>query len=58
MIIVVLGVAAWGGLAVLLAIAVGRTIAEADRRDSLCCPHPESEAPETIRGEFRALIVR
>lgn len=56
----VLGVLAWVGLAVLVAIAIGRSIREADRREAAqrrsCCPH--DTAPATaVRGEFRAVVV-
>lgn len=55
----VIGAIAWGGLAVLVAIAVGRTIAERDRRERPdCCPHDESEAGPTVRGEFRSVVTR
>lgn len=58
-VVVTLAVVAWGGLATLLAIAIGRTIREADARElSSCCPHPESEVPETVRGEFRPAVVQ
>lgn len=59
MTVILIGVASWTGLALLLAIAVGRSISQADERELPdCCPHIESEAPETVRGEFRAVIVR
>lgn len=51
----------WGAVAVLGCIALGMCIADADRREvgpASCCPHPESEAPETVRGQFRAVVVR
>lgn len=55
----VLGVMTWGALATLLGIAIGLTIRAADRQElPPCCPHPEAEAPETVRGEFRALVIR
>lgn len=54
-----LGAGAWIGLGLLLGVAIGRTIRQGDERELPdCCPHIESEAPETVRGEFRAVIVR
>lgn len=59
MISVLVGGVAWTGLALLAAVAIGRSIRQADKRElPACCPHIESEAPETVRGEFRAVIVR
>lgn len=56
----VLVVVLWLLVAVLAAVALGMTIAAADRPTSRksCCPHPLADAPETVRGEFRALPLR
>lgn len=54
----VTGFIVWLLVGVVAAIAIGMSIAEADRREMKpCCPHPTSEAPETVRGEFRAVVV-
>lgn len=56
--VAVVGALVWIALAVLLAIAVGRTIKQADKREhGDCCPHPADEAPETVRGQFRAIVI-
>jgi hypothetical protein len=48
----------WSLVAIVLGLVVGMGIADADRRElKPCCPHPVSEAPETVRGEFRAIVV-
>lgn len=48
----------WTAVAAAGCIALGQTIAMRDKQVPSCCPHPESEAPETVRGEFRAVVVR
>lgn len=68
----VIGVLVWVGLGLLVTIAIGRSIREADRQEAArreaershhagaakaCCPHPPEQAPETVRGEFRAVVV-
>lgn len=53
------GFLAWGGLALMVAIAVGRTISRRDTAERpACCPHPESDVPDTVRGEFRAVVIQ
>lgn len=50
--------AVWIAVAVVAAVAIGMSIADADRHEGKsCCPHPEAEAPDTIRGQFRAVVV-
>lgn len=63
-VLAVVGGLVWPALALLLGIAIGRSIKEADRREGIndepikpCCPHPPEQAPETVRGEFRAIVV-
>jgi hypothetical protein len=49
----------WLAVAIAAGVAIGMSIADADRNElPSCCPHPESEAPPTVRGEFRAVVVR
>lgn len=48
---------AWLLVVLAVAVVIGMGIAEADRPSAKsCCPHPPSEAPETVRGEFRAIV--
>lgn len=56
-VLAVVGILVWVVLAVLVAIAIGRSIRTADRAAAKpCCPHDVEEAPQTVRGEFRAII--
>lgn len=55
---IVATVVIWILAAIALGVVVGMGIAGADRRElKPCCPHPPAEAPETVRGQFRAIVV-
>jgi hypothetical protein len=58
-VVIVAAAVLWVLVALVAAVALGKTIADADRREQpkSCCPHPPEEAPETVRGEFRAIVV-
>jgi hypothetical protein len=58
-VVTVLTAGSWGGLGALVLVAAVRT-ARSDVRRRLpdCCPHPEADAPATVRGEFRAVVTR
>lgn len=59
----VIGVLVWLVLGLLVAIAIGLSIREADSREAPhtdrkdCCPHDPAKAPAAVRGQFRAIIV-
>lgn len=59
MIVVLLTAAAvvWLLVAIALGVVIGMGIAEADRREKSRFPHEVAEAPETVQGESRAVVV-
>lgn len=57
--LVIAALVVWSLVAVALGVVIGMGIRQADRMETKsCCPHPVEEAPATVRGEFRAIVVQ